>query len=854
MAAPRRTLVILLAAAASVRLGAFWAFRPLFDFVSTGAAHESGPVDTYASNLITTGVYGLTPGVPDAVLPPLYSATLAAVYRIGGRGAWQAVMLNSALDLVTLLAVYAIGRRLFDRGPAVGLLAAAFTAFYPYLVFQSLTLADTSLFTALLYVVVLLVMELRRATDRKTVLGVGIAAGVVAGLATLTRPMFPPFALLVGCWLALTLGWRDALRRLVPMSVAAALVVAPWVARNSVLFGQFVAVSTNGGSNFWAGNNHQTVEFLRAGYDVQWIPGPALRTEADRFGPVADAEFLHLGLAYLREHPREIPALIWTKLRVQWSIDVAPRLNPSVGGIGPTGTVVASARGGQLRVEGLAAESPIASYSTPLFDRLGRTIHRLYWGTLFLAGCVGLGLTAARWREVSILWAVPTALTAAYVLTHPSTRYRAPGDPAWFLFAAAALVRLIPGSSIATALAAHQSSPALRGACCWMSTARYGRPLNPTEARKWRTLSRLGAPLHVVGFSDGAWPRRFTEHATFHLMPRLPFAWLRRLTLLVASPIVLLCVTVRHDVRVIVAQGPLEGMGAAVVKLVLKLCGRRIRLVVESHGDFERSSVLYRRLPFPGLVQALMRHAAAFALRHADAGRAVSTATGLQLAQAAGRDLPIVTFPTWIDVQAFSSFARRASPSASNEVLFVGGLAPVKGVHVLLEAFARARQVVPAARLIVAGPVVNAAYAAGLRTRTARLGVQSSVSFVGPQTSEKLAELMGRARLLAVPSLSEGLPRVAIEAMLVGTPVIASRVGGLPDLIRPGDTGYLVAPDDVEALAAGLRHAFDDPDIDALGERARAAARQMLPPDLFLDAHRRLLAAAGVNFVASTAS
>ncbi|MCC6802135.1 MAG: glycosyltransferase family 39 protein, partial [Anaerolineae bacterium] len=144
-------LALLVAFCILVRVGALVALPGIFDFVATGAIHGSATFDIYARNLLDTGVYGVTPGVQDAVLPPLYSSVLALVYAIFGRGYWQVGLFHTLLDALSLLMLFAIGRRLFGErstGEWVGWLAGLFFAAYPYLIFQNLTLIDTPLFIA----------------------------------------------------------------------------------------------------------------------------------------------------------------------------------------------------------------------------------------------------------------------------------------------------------------------------------------------------------------------------------------------------------------------------------------------------------------------------------------------------------------------------------------------------------------------------------------------------------------------------------------------------------------------------------------------------------------------------------
>ena len=81
--------------------------------------------------------------------------------------------------------------------------------------------------------------------------------------------------------------------------------------------------------------------------------------------------------------------------------------------------------------------------------------------------------------------------------------------------------------------------------------------------------------------------------------------------------------------------------------------------------------------------------------------------------------------------------------------------------------------------------------------------------------------------MLVLPSLNEGMGRVLVEAMAAGKPVVASRVGGIPDLVRDGETGYLVPAADEKALANGIKKLLDDPaKAKQLGLRGRERCRQ----------------------------
>ena len=165
---------------------------------------------------------------------------------------------------------------------------------------------------------------------------------------------------------------------------------------------------------------------------------------------------------------------------------------------------------------------------------------------------------------------------------------------------------------------------------CFIGGMRYSKPLDPTSEKKFRALAGLGR-IYVIGFSADARPRIFTQHAHFYLLPNLPLPVLRYAAMFTAGPMLALWCVLRHGVRVLVAQSPYEGFAAAWAKLLARLLGRRVALVVESHGDFEVSLFLQRRVPFRRLYRFLMRPCARFALKQADMLRAVSSSTRQQL-------------------------------------------------------------------------------------------------------------------------------------------------------------------------------------------------------------------------------
>ena len=446
----RRKLTVVVAIAILTRLVVLVAFPQVFDFSESGAAiHGSEAYDAYARNLLETGVYGREAGVPDSILPPLYSYLLALVFGVFGRNYLIVGLVHILFDLASIALLYDIAHRLLLKGAFaayaewIAALASLFFALYPYLIFQNLTLTDTPLWILLLHLFVWLMILLRErdSYDRGT-LGLAVVGGIVLGVSAMARALLPPLAILAVIWFLLRLNWRETLLRLLPVAIVSVLVLLPWLVRGHQIHGGFVAVALNGGENLYQGNNPGTIPIFRAGYDVQWSSRPNDAPPTD--DPYLDNSVLmDAGLRFLRENPGEIPELLWLKLLVYWNAQVTPLNNLREGerlAVNPAGEVLI------IRGEGshTGTSAAITAYQDDsLFNVVGRGLHIVYFGGLWLLAILGAWWSRREWRELSLLIFVQASQTAVYLVFHPSTRYRSPTDPLLFVFSALALVWLV---------------------------------------------------------------------------------------------------------------------------------------------------------------------------------------------------------------------------------------------------------------------------------------------------------------------------------------------------------------------------------------------------------------------------
>jgi len=167
-------------------------------------------------------------------------------------------------------------------------------------------------------------------------------------------------------------------------------------------------------------------------------------------------------------------------------------------------------------------------------------------------------------------------------------------------------------------------------------------------------------------------------------------------------------------------------------------------------------------------------------------------------------------------------------PREAASLLFLGNLSRAKGTYDLLHAMHSVLKQVPDAKLLLCGNGQMAETTELVR----RLGLQQHVSMPGWIDAQRRAELLGSATLFVLPSYAEGLPMSILEAMASGLPVIATRVGGVPDAITHEREGLLVEAGDVELLAASIVRLLKNPEQGRrLAEAACSAVQEKFGPD-----------------------
>jgi len=175
-------------------------------------------------------------------------------------------------------------------------------------------------------------------------------------------------------------------------------------------------------------------------------------------------------------------------------------------------------------------------------------------------------------------------------------------------------------------------------------------------------------------------------------------------------------------------------------------------------------------------------------------------------------------------------------------VLSLGRLGKRKGTYDLLDAGARSGAAVGALKLMLGGDgEVEQA-----RARAVALGTEAQLDLLGWVSGADRERYLGLATVYALPSYNEGLPMSILEAMAAGLPVLSTPVGGIPEAVTDGVEGYLVAPGDIDALAARLQQLLLEPGLASrMGAAARRKVESTFSSDAVLPRVERLYAELG---------
>jgi glycosyltransferase involved in cell wall biosynthesis len=338
----------------------------------------------------------------------------------------------------------------------------------------------------------------------------------------------------------------------------------------------------------------------------------------------------------------------------------------------------------------------------------------------------------------------------------------------------------------------------------FVSRERFRLPLEGAQKRKWDAVAAVVDHRVLAAAPAGA----SAGDDRFMLVPTMR---------LLDGPLYYLTLPWRiaRELRRFRPEAALvQGVHETAAFLLARLLTRSsTKIILDVQGDWHEATRLYGS-PLRRLLNPVNDALAPFAVRHADAVRTVSTQT-TGLVRALGVE-PAAIFPSYVDAEAFLERPPAALPQ-SRRVIFVGVLERYKAFDTLDRAWRMAAARVPDAVLHIVGD-------GSMRDAAAQLVTDwpAQVNWTQHLDAEGVADAMDAAWIVALPSRSEGLPRVALEAACRGRAIVGGNRAGIPDVVRSDENGLLVDPDDADELAAALVRILED---RSLAERYGAAAR-----------------------------
>jgi N-acetyl-alpha-D-glucosaminyl L-malate synthase BshA len=255
---------------------------------------------------------------------------------------------------------------------------------------------------------------------------------------------------------------------------------------------------------------------------------------------------------------------------------------------------------------------------------------------------------------------------------------------------------------------------------------------------------------------------------------------------------------------------------------------RRLPVVTTLHGT--DITVIGQQPAFSRLTK--------FSIESSDEVTAVSRFLRERTIESLGIRRPIEVIYNFVDTKRFAPRKRQDGPLAPADVpvlMHASNFRAVKNIDTLVRVFARVQKRRPC-RLVLIGDGPEKARAEDL---CRELGVERHALFLGNQ--DIMEELMPMADVFLLPSRQESFGLVALEAMSAGVPVVASNIGGLPEVVADGETGFLHAPDDEEAQAASVLRLLSDHALRArMGRAARRLAQRRFGVEEAVDRYERV--------------
>ncbi len=335
----------------------------------------------------------------------------------------------------------------------------------------------------------------------------------------------------------------------------------------------------------------------------------------------------------------------------------------------------------------------------------------------------------------------------------------------------------------------------------FVAPTKYNYPINEDLKSKFIILSEICKPF-IFAFSN---KKKTTTvgNTKFIFHKKLKNRLLNYLKIIYLFVFSVPKTVKQHHIDIVCLQDPVTSYFA--IKS-LKLRNSNVKIVLESHGDFIETIALEKKLLIPAIYKKLFKFFSSYSIKNADQIRSISSFTEEQV-KAYGYKGNFVRFPAWINLDKFLVAKSVRDTNDYFKIILVGSVTDRKNPKLVVRAINKIDSEIS---LEIIGPTPNKMYLNELEESISKSQHKEHILITPFIPIDELIQKYSNANLFILPSKSEGLGRVVIEAQATACPVLISSNTGAVDLIIDYETGYIFENDNLEDLKDKIKNIIDN--------------------------------------------
>ena len=335
----------------------------------------------------------------------------------------------------------------------------------------------------------------------------------------------------------------------------------------------------------------------------------------------------------------------------------------------------------------------------------------------------------------------------------------------------------------------------------FVAPTKYKYPINEDLKSKFVILSEICKPF-IFAFSD---KKKTTTVGNTNLIlnKKLNNRLLNYLKIIYLFAFIVPKKIKQYQIDIVCLQDPVTSYFA--IKS-LKFRNSKVKIILESHGDFIETIALEKKLLVPSIYKILFKLFSSYSVKNADQIRSISSFTEEQV-KAYGYQGNFVRFPAWINLDKFLNAKITRDSNNDFKIIFVGSVTDRKNPELIVKAISAIDGEIS---LEIIGPTPNKSYLNKLKESIHNSQHKENILLTPFTALDELIKKYSNANLFILASKSEGLGRVVIEAQATACPVLVSSNTGAVDLIIDNETGYIFENDNLNDLKDKIKNIIDN--------------------------------------------